>query len=72
MKQYLNLVAGTILICTLAFSYAGAEQTTAPKAVFKETIFDFGEVQEGKTIEHTFVVANTGEAVLEIKNVKPG
>lgn len=72
MKHCFRLAAGIILICALALPYAGAEQTPGPKAVFKETLFDYGEVQEGKTIEHTFVVANKGEAVLEIKDVKPG
>ena len=43
-----------------------------PKAVFKELMFDFGDVKEGDIAEHTFVVANKGDQTLEIKDVKPG
>ena len=32
----------------------------------------FGEVFEGKEIEHSFTVKNTGGAPLRIKSVRPG
>ena len=38
----------------------------------KETLFDFGVVMEGDTIEHVFEVANTGADPLVIDSVKPG
>ena len=43
-----------------------------PKISFDTTAYDAGEVWEGDTVTHTFTVKNTGTAVLNIKNVKPG
>jgi len=40
--------------------------------VLKEKVFDFKEVKEGETIEHTFLIFNQGGQPLEIKKVKPG
>ena len=43
-----------------------------PTISFDNTTYDAGEVYEGDTVTHTFTVKNTGTAVLNIKNVKPG
>jgi hypothetical protein len=43
-----------------------------PTLFFDNTTYDAGEVWEGDTVTHTFTVKNTGTAVLNIKNVKPG
>jgi hypothetical protein len=43
-----------------------------PTISFDNTTYDVGEVWEGDTVSHTFTVKNTGTAVLNIKNVKPG
>ena len=51
------------------------EQTSdenQPTISFDKTTYDAGEVWEGDTVTHTFAVKNTGTAVLNIKNVKPG
>jgi hypothetical protein len=40
--------------------------------VLEETLFDFGEVLEGKGVGHVFKVRNKGDKPLEIKGVKPG
>lgn len=42
---------------------AGAE---APKAVFRETGFDFGRTMHGSVVEHDFWVKNEGSATLKI------
>jgi hypothetical protein len=43
-----------------------------PAIAFDTMEFDAGEVWEGDTVSHTFVVKNTGKAELAISNVKPG
>lgn len=43
-----------------------------PTISFDNTTYDAGEVWEGNMVTHTFTVKNTGTAVLNIKNVKPG
>ena len=42
-----------------------------PKAVFKETSYNVGEVEQGQDIQHTFIVKNTGPGVLKIISVRP-
>lgn len=70
--------AGLILLtffalCTLPYKAGGQETPKpVPKMVLKEKFFDFGEVREGDHVEHLFVVSNTGNAPLEIRNVRPG
>jgi hypothetical protein len=44
----------------------------APKFQVEEPTHDFGEVLEGAEVEHEFVVKNTGNAVLQIEQVRPG
>lgn len=41
-----------------------------PKIRIDEKTFNFGEIWEGETIEHDFVVANDGEGTLEITSVR--
>ena len=41
-----------------------------PKITFAETgIYDFGQLTEGDTVEHTFAFTNTGEFPLIINNI---
>ena len=52
------------------------EQNPSPKEKnasieMSHTIFDFGEVIQGKILSTTFVLRNTGNGVLNIKEVKP-
>lgn len=50
---------------------SGASQPQ-PAAVFPQTQFTFQPVFKGEDIKHDFVVENTGDAPLVIKNVRPG
>ncbi len=43
-----------------------------PTITFDNTTYDAGEVWEGDIVTHSFTVKNTGTAVLNINNVKPG
>jgi len=46
-------------------------QEAQPKAVFPALEHDFGTVDRGTKVEHTFIVRNEGTAALEILSVKP-
>ncbi len=50
-----------------AASETGAK---APKIVFDETVFDFGEADSTQTIEHGFRFRNEGDATLKIPRVR--
>lgn len=67
-------LAGFVLLSFFAFCAHAtlSEAAPGPKMVVKQDTFNFGEVKEGKVIEHTFKVLNEGDAKLEIKNVRPG
>ena len=64
-----------LLLC-LFFSVwdcsASDRSLPGPKMMIKEPSFDFKDVKEGATIEHTFQVLNMGDQTLKIKKVKPG
>jgi len=44
---------------------------TSPKMVLQETTFDFGTLQEGQPLTHTFVIENRGGEPLKIEDVDP-
>ncbi len=43
---------------------------TAAKIEFEEEVFDFGDIEEGESVEHLFKFKNTGENPLVISNAK--
>lgn len=43
----------------------------APRVELPETTYDFGEVFEDQELRHTFVIRNTGDAPLIIKDIDP-
>ena len=51
---------------------AGTAGEQAPHASFEKIELDAGEVTRGQDLPFTFVVKNTGEAVLKILSAKPG
>ena len=64
----LNSFRVFLISLTLAMlnSVAGAQ---VPKATLLEPDFQFGKVAMGSKVEHTFLVRNTGDAPLRMKNV---
>ncbi len=44
----------------------------APAVEIAEPEYDFGEIDEGGQVVHTFKVKNSGDAELKILNVRPG
>jgi len=43
-----------------------------PQIYLDSTKYDVGEISEDDEIKHTFIIKNTGTAMLEIQNVKAG
>jgi|GEM_PF-1885422 len=66
-KKYLVVIG--VLICSAVWSFS-ASADVGPDISFKETEKDFGTVQGGTVLKHTFEFKNTGDQDLIIKNVK--
>lgn len=43
-----------------------------PRIQFAAAVHDFGRILSGASVRHEFVFTNTGDALLEIRNVAPG
>lgn len=67
--------SGTLIVALAALVWLSlpfaAGQDGQPKAVYPAMVHDFGTVERGATLEHTFIVRNEGTAPLEILSVKP-
>ena len=46
--------------------------TDSPRIEFASTVHDFGKIKLGDVVKHSFVFTNTGKALLEISDVRPG
>ncbi|NWF90995.1 MAG: DUF1573 domain-containing protein [Ignavibacteriaceae bacterium] len=56
-----------ILFTVASITFA---QLVAPKASVSDEEFDFGNIEQGKIVEHNFVLVNTGGDLLKISNVR--
>jgi hypothetical protein len=56
-------------VSPLAGTTAG---TSGPRIQFAELAYDFGRIDVGAVVKHDFVFTNTGTALLEIREVRPG
>lgn len=72
MKKLWVGISLPMLCLVVNFSSSWAQEAIGPRMVLEEKSFELKEVDEGKIIEHTFKVLNTGDQPLEIKRVKPG
>lgn len=76
MLQYRILGAALIALVAAAFCMPAAlpaeEDTARPRAVVKKPEYDWGAVYAGEKIIHSFVIANQGNAPLEIGTVRTG
>lgn len=59
-----------LILCFLPVMAVANEP--APKAVAETDSYEFGTVLEGNDVIHDFVIKNTGDAPLEIQNVRSG
>lgn len=44
----------------------------SPVISVPESTYDFGEINEGGEVSHDFLIRNTGNATLDINQVRPG
>jgi hypothetical protein len=72
----LHLASLFIATLQVLFAAAGTAEepvkaaNSGPHAYFPEPIYDFGTVIVGQVVKHVFVLTNTGNQTLEIKEVK--
>lgn len=65
-------VATRILLAFFCFfSFAALKSDSGPQLTFKVSEYNFGKIQEGVIAEYSFVYTNTGDAPLEIREVRP-
>ena len=78
MNMRTRLIAAALVIAFIAglFGLALAQGKKAagksPRAVCENKTAQLGEVMEGQDYYYTFVIKNTGDAELQILNVRPG
>lgn len=60
-----NLLFVFFLFSSLVFA-----QLMQPKLVLQQTSFDFGDIKQGETVSHIFVLTNSGGDLLKITNVQ--
>ena len=67
MKKILSF-----LLLLVLFNSATAQTTASlPETVmFKESVYDFGKIPQGKPVFHSFEVVNKGTAPIKIENVQ--
>ncbi len=65
MKKFYTIIAIIFLLVNITYS-----QKIGPKIVPAESEFKFGDIAEGITVSHKFVIFNKGDEVLIIKNVR--
>ncbi|MBI5586567.1 MAG: DUF1573 domain-containing protein [Deltaproteobacteria bacterium] len=66
-KKYL-----VALFLIFTWCWAGYLGAAGPQLKVLEPTFDFGEVAEGETVSHEFIIQNTGTEGLQINDVRPG
>jgi len=64
-KFFAGMIAIALVMTAAAFGQS------APRIAIKQTEHNFGEVNRGAALQHSFVFKNEGRADLEIKNVAP-
>lgn len=71
MRKTANISQCFIISLFICFG-VWANETKGPRLTIIEPNYDAKEVQEGTIIDHSFSFKNDGDALLEIKRVKPG
>ena len=65
-----NKASNADIIRNPATANAPVDTVNVAKIVFQEKTFDFGEVEEGTIVKHTFDFVNTGKVALLVAEVK--
>jgi hypothetical protein len=61
-----------VLMVLVALTHAAGEKEAMPVIEVERPTYDFHQITQGEVIKHDFRVFNSGNAPLQIKNVKPG
>lgn len=59
-----------LLFVFFLFSSIVLAQLMQPKLVLQQNSFDFGDIKQGETVAHTFVLTNSGGDLLKITHVQ--
>ena len=66
-----NVRIALVMLMVASLSFAQDPQVApAPNIVVKEPVFDFGEMENSLSVEHTYEILNDGNLSLEIKQTK--
>jgi len=74
-KRWQKLVFSVFFSISLVSLYlptGSAQQTSGPKMVLPEKLYNAQAVKQGDVVAHDFPVLNEGDRPLEIKRVQPG
>lgn len=76
MRLSKQICLGLLLLCFGSFlglwaPELGHAQQNRPRMVISQPVFDFGTALQGSVLEHTFTVANKGNAPLHIRKIHP-
>lgn len=63
------MIKKTILFSLALFTISCA-QLLEPKVTLQQTDFDFGNIEQGKIVDHKFIIANSGGDLLKITDVR--
>lgn len=47
------------------------EAAAGPRIEFRDTVYDFGSVNEGEIVSHDFIFTNSGKNTLRIEKIVP-
>lgn len=70
MKKRLLSMITVLVILSISF-FAIAQENAIPKMVIQEKIYNAGEIDEGRVIQHSFIVENRGDDTLLLNKVTP-
>lgn len=68
MKALFSILS--LVLVLSVFAQEELNPSEGPVITFTEEVFDFGEIDQGDIVEHTFVFENTGNVPLIISNAK--
>ncbi len=68
MKRALIIILG-VVVAAAALAQTPVAQPSGPTITWDDSSFDFGDIQAGDKVEHTFAFTNTGTEPLIITNV---
>jgi Protein of unknown function (DUF1573). len=70
MKRSLLFLILAVLIFPVNAQNTANPQPVTETLTVKETTYDFGKIQQGRPVTHTFEITNTGTAPLLLTNVQ--